>query len=114
MSLFHARLNKSLTVKGRTKTGTDGGGQPIYTIASKGTVLGRIDPKVAEEVQNATDLNPTVSNYLGILAIPSGFSVIERDQIVDGAATYEVLGVASLDGRSGAHHLELSLQRISA
>ena len=46
MSLFLSRLNKTITVTGLTQTGTDGGGQPIFTEASKGTVRGRIQPKV--------------------------------------------------------------------
>ena len=114
MSLFRARLNRSLTVKGKTKTGVDGGGQPVYSVATKGTMLGRIDPKVAEEVQNGADLDPQISTFLGITEIPTAFTVSERDTISDDEGTYEVLGVASLDGAFGPHHLELSLRRTAA
>lgn len=114
MSLFLARLNRTLTVKAKTKTGSDGGGQPIYSLTTKGTIRGRIDPKVAEEVRNDSDLNAQIATFLGITELPSGFAVAERDTVTDDTGSYEVLGVSSLDGAVSAHHLELSLRRVSA
>lgn len=119
MSLFLARLNKTLTVHGRTKTGTGAGNQPIYATTLKGTLPGRIDPRGGRgrdgtEVVNGPDLNPVISDFIGITALPSGFTVSERDTISDETGSYEILGVATLDGRSAAHHLELSLRRVAA
>ena len=106
---------RTLTVNGLTLTGTDGGGQPIYSTASKGTVIGRIDPKVRPDEINGPDSNPVISEYLAITAIPSGFSITERDTITDeDTTTYEVVGVATLYGATAPHHLELDLRRVEA
>lgn len=112
MSAFLGLLNRTITVNGLTQTGTDGGGQPIFTESEKGTVKGRIDPKVKPDEVNGPDLNPVISEYLAITAMPSGFSITERDELVADSVTYEVLGVAELHGRAVAHHLEIDLRRI--
>lgn len=112
-SAFLGLLNRSLTVNGFTSTGTDGGGQPTGAWASKGSVKGRIDPKVRPDTINGPDLNPVISEYLAITAIPS-FTITERDHIVDGSDEYEIVGFASLDDRAAAHHLEIDLRRITA
>lgn len=113
MTLFAQYLNRTIDVTGVTESGTDGGGQPTYTSASKGTVKGRIDPKVRPDEVNGPDLNPVISEYLAITALPVGFEITEADTLTSDGRTYEVLGVASLDGRSVAHHLEIDLRRIS-
>jgi hypothetical protein len=113
MSLFLSRLNRTLTVVGQTQTGTDGGGQPIYTEASKGTVRGRVDPKVRPDEVNGPNLNPTISEYRAITALPDGFAITTADKLTTDSLTYEVLGVAILDGRADSHHMELDLRRIS-
>lgn len=113
MTLFLSRLNRTLTVTGLTQTGTDGGGQPIYSTTTKGTVLGRIDPKVRPDEVNGPDLNPTISEYRAITALPSGFEITTADSLTTDGRTYQILGVASLDGRTNAHHLEIDLRRIS-
>lgn len=112
MSAFLGLLNRTITVNGLTQTGTDGGGQPIFTESEKGTVKGRIDPKVKPDEVNGPDLNPVISEYMAITAMPSGFSITERDELVADSVTYEVLGVAELHGRAVAHHLEIDLRRI--
>jgi len=112
-SAFFGLLNRTLTVTGLTQTGTDGGGQPIYTEASKGTVRGRIDPKVRPDEIDNPDTNPVISAYLAITELPSGFSITERDTLTDDADEYEVLGIARLDGRAVSHHLEIDLRRIT-
>lgn len=109
---FTTLLNKTIIVSGVTQTGTDGGGQPIYSTTAKGTVLGRIDPRVHAEEVNGPDLNPVISDFLAITEIPS-FSIIERDTAVDDTGAYEVLGVATLDARAFAHHLELTLRKVT-
>lgn len=114
MSTFSGLLNRTITVNGLTATGTDGGGQSIYTSASKGTVKGRIDPKVQPDELDGPELNPVVSKYLAITALPAGFTIGERDTLTSDSAVYEVLGVAELHGRASAHHLELDLRRITA
>lgn len=115
MSAFTGLLNRTITVNGLTDTGTtDGGGNPIYTTGAKGTVKGRIDPKVRPDEVNGPDLNPVISEYIAITAIPSGFSIGERDTLVANSVTYEVLGVAELHGRANAHHLELDIRRVTA
>ena len=107
--------NRTLTVSGLTQTGTDGGGNPIYTSSSKGTVVGRIDPKVRPDELNGPDLNPVISEYLAITAMPVGFSIGERDTITDDdGVAYEVVGLATLYGRSAPHHLEIDLRRVAA
>ena len=113
MSAFLAYLNRTITVNGFTATGTDGGGQPTGTFGSKGTVKGRIDPKVRPDELNGPDLNPVLSEYLAITAIPS-FDITERDQMVSDGDTYEVVGVAILDGKAVPHHLEIDLRRVVA
>ena len=113
MSLFLSRLNKTITVTGLTQTGTDGGGQPTYTPSTKGTVRGRIQPKIRPDEVNGPDLNPTISEYLAITALPDGFTITNADTLTADGRTYEVLGEGELDGRTGAHHLELNLRRIS-
>ena len=115
MSAFTGLLNRTITVSGLTDTGTtDGGGNPIYTEASKGTVKGRIDPKVRPDEVNGPDLNPVISEYLAITAMPVGFSIGERDTLTADGTTYEVLGIAELHGRAVAHHLEIDLRRVAA
>lgn len=118
MSLFISRLNKVITVTGRTQSGEDGGGQPIYSEAVRGTVRGRIDPRGgsgrdATEVVNGPDLNPVISDFLAITELPDGFEITELDTLTDETGAYEALGVATLDGRAVAHHLEISLRRIA-
>ena len=114
MSAFLGLLNRTITVNGLTETGTDGGGNPIYSSASKGTVKGRIDPKVQPDEVDGPDLNPVISAYVAITAIPDGFTVNERDTLAADGVTYEVLGTAVLYGRSQPHHLEIDLRRVTA
>lgn len=113
MTAFFGLLNRTLTVSGFTETGTDGGGQPTGTTASKGTVKGRIDPKVRPDEVNGPDLNPVISEYLAITAIPS-FDIDESDVISTDGESYQVVGIAILDGRSVPHHLEIDLRRVEA
>lgn len=113
MSLFLSRLNRTITITGRTQTGTDRGGQPIFTEATKGTVRGRVDPKVRPDEVNGPELNPVISEYLAITELPSGFSIVETDTLTTDGRTYEVVGTATLDGRADAHHMELNLRRIT-
>ena len=113
MSLFLSRLNKTITVKGLTQSGTDGGGQPIFTETTKGTVRGRIDPNVRPDEVNGPELNPTISEYRAITSLPDGFSITTADTLTVGSDSYEVLGVATLDGRNDSHHMEIDLRRIS-
>src|SRR5688572_2238159 len=112
MSLFLSRLNKTITVTGLTQTGNDAYGQPVFSEASKGTVRGRIQPKVRPDEVDGPDLNPTISQYLAIVELPS-FAVTTQDKLTADGQVYEVLGVATLDGRSAAHHMELDLRRIT-
>lgn len=115
MSAFMSLLNRELTVSGLTDTGqTDGGGNTIYTTTDKGTVRGRIDPQVSPTEVNGPDLNPVISDYLAITTIPSGFTISERDTLATGGVTYEILGVSSVDGRIGPHHLEMHLRKVTA
>jgi hypothetical protein len=114
VSAFIGLLNRSLVVTGLTQTGEDGGGQPTYSNTTKGTIRGRIDPKVRPDEVNGPDLNPVISEYLAITELPSGFAVSERDTLTSDSAVYEVLGVAELHGRAVAHHLEIDLRRITA
>lgn len=115
MSAFTGLLNLSLAVTGLTDTGTtDGGGNPIYTNTAKGTVRGRIDPKVRPDEVNGPELNPVISEYLAITAMPVGFTITERDTLTADSGVYEVLGIAELHGRSVAHHLEIDLRKITA
>jgi hypothetical protein len=113
MSLFLSRLNKTITVTGLTQTGEDGGGQPIFAEATKGTVRGRIQPKVKPDEVNDANLNPTISEYLAITALPDGFEITTADTLTANSETYEILGVGTLDGRSDAHHMEINLRRIT-
>lgn len=114
MSAFMGLLNRTITVNGLTSSGEDGGGNPTYTSASKGTVKGRVDPKVRPDELNGADLNPIVSDYLAITQIPVGFYINERDTLATGSITYEVLGIAVIDDRSVPHHLEMDLRRVTA
>jgi hypothetical protein len=118
VSTFDRYLNDTLVVTGRTQTGEDGGGQPIWADVVRGTIRGRVDPnggrgRDAAEVVNGPDLNPVISDFTAITELPSGFDVIERDTLVDDSGAYEVLGVAELDARVAAHHLEIKLRRIA-
>ena len=113
MSAFTGLLNRTITVNGLTQTGEDGGGNPIYTSSSKGTVKGRIDPKVRPDEVNGPELNPVISEYLAITALPTGFVISERDTLTTDGQAYEVLGVAELHGRAVAHHLEIDLRRVT-
>ena len=119
MSLFQSRLNKTLAVYADTVTGEDDYGQPTSSETLKGSVRGRIDPRGgsgrdATEVVNGPDLNPVISDYIAITELPSGFTLVERDTITDENGGYEVLGVATFDGRTEAHHLEISLRKVTA
>jgi hypothetical protein len=112
VSLFTSRLNRTLTVSGYTQTSVDGGGQPVFTEAEKGTVRGRIDPKVKPDEMDGPDVNPVISQYRAITALP-GFTITERDTITSSGEEFEVVGVATLDGRTSPHHMELDLRRIT-
>lgn len=115
MSAFTGLLNRTISVTGLTDTGTtDGGGNPIYTNSSKGSVKGRIDPKVVPDEVNGPDLNPVISEYIAITAMPVGFTISERDTLTADGQAYEVVGVATLYGRSVAHHLEIDIRRVTA
>lgn len=114
MSAFLGLLNRTITVTGFTVTGEDGGGQPTGTFGTKGTVKGRIDPKVRPDEVDGPDLNPVISAYVAITALPSGFTITERDTMTSDGVSYEVLGTATLDGRLVAHHLEIDLRRVAA
>jgi hypothetical protein len=114
VTAFHGLLNRTITVTGLTQTGTDGGGQPIYSSASKGTVKGRLDPKVRPDEVNGPDLNPVISEYIAITAMPDGFTISERDTLTVDSVSYEVLGIAELHGRAAAHHLEIDCRRVQA
>jgi hypothetical protein len=41
------------------------------------------------------------------------FTEATDDKLVDGSNTYDIVGVATLDGRSASHHMELDLRRIT-
>jgi hypothetical protein len=114
VSAFTGLLNRTIEVTGFTSSGEDGGGQPTGSYTSKGTLKGRIDHKVRPDEVNGPDLNPVISEYLAITALPVGFEITERDVLTDGADVYEVLGHARMDGRSVAHHLEMDLRKITA
>jgi hypothetical protein len=117
MSTFTALLNRTLTVTGRTQNGEDAWGQPVWDEVVRGTVRGRIDPQGGRgqqnEVVNGPDLNPIISDFLAITELPSGFEILELDTITDDTGAYEVLTVASLDGRYAAHHLQINLRRVA-
>jgi len=118
VTTFTSMLNKTLVVVGRTQTGEDGGGQPIWDDVTRGTIRGRVDPNGGRgqnvgEVVNGPDLNPIISDFTAITELPAGFSVLERDTLTDDSGAYEVLGVAELDGRLSTHHLEIKLRRIA-
>ena len=113
MSAFVGLLNLSIQVNGFTQTSTDGGGQPTGSFASKGTVRGRIDPKVRPDEVDGPDLNPIISEYLAITALPVGFTITERDTFTVGSDVYEVVGIGELHGRAVAHHLEIDLRKIT-
>lgn len=115
---FASLTNKTLAIYGLVKTGDDAYNQPIYIETLKGTVRGRIDPRGgrgrdAAEVVNGPDLNPVISDFVAFAILPSGFELEERDTLTDETGAYEVLGVATLDGRTNAHHLEVALRRIA-
>jgi hypothetical protein len=115
VSAFMALLNRSLAVTGLTDTGqTDGGGNPIYSNTAKGTVKGRIDPKVRPDEVNGPDVNPVISEYLAVTAMPVGFTISERDTMTSDSEVFEVLGLAIMDGRTAPHHLEIDLRKIIA
>lgn len=112
---FGDNLDLSLVVTGLVDTGeTDGGGNPIYTTTTKGTVDGRIDPITRPTEVNGPDLNPVIAEYLAITALASGFSIVESDTLTGDDGVYEVLGVHTLHKRSGPHHHEINLRKITA
>ena len=116
MSAFLGLLNRTITVNGLSSSTTDGGGNPIYTSAVKGTVKGRIDPvnDLRPDERNGADVNPVINRFLIFTAMPSGFTINERDVLTSDGVTYDVLGVSSLDDRSVAHHLEIDVQKVTA
>jgi hypothetical protein len=107
-------LNRTIAVTGFTSSGEDAGGQPTGSYTSKGSVKGRIDHKVQPDEINGPDLNPVISEYRAFTALPSGFTITERDLLTDDSDVYEVLGIARLDGRSVPHHLEIDLRKLTA
>ena len=115
-SAFLGLQNRRLTVTGLVDSGTtDGGGNPIYTTTTKGTVKGRIDHRPEPVEVNGPDVNPLISEYEGFSAVPIGFTVTERDIITDAdGLEYDVLGVHPQYGRVAIHHYEYDLQRVAA
>lgn len=114
MTLIHQYLNRTLAVTGFTSSGDDGGGQPTGSYTSKGSVKGRIDHKVRPDEVNGPDLNPIISEYLAITALPVGFDITERDLLTDDSDVYEVIGIANLDDKVVPHHLEMDLRKVTA
>jgi hypothetical protein len=114
VTLIANYFNRTLAVTGFVSTGEDGGGQPTGSFTSKGTVRGRIDHKVRPDEVNGPELNPVISEYLAITALPVGFDITERDLLTDDTDVYEVLGIARLDDRVVSHHLEMDLRKITA
>ncbi len=113
---FLALSNRVVTVNGLTDTGTtDGGGNPIYTTAAKGTVRGRIDKKDQPDELDGPDLNPIVSGFEAYLEIPNGFTITERDTLTDNDGTqYEIVQVGTFYDRSRPHHLQADLKKVTA
>ena len=62
---------------------------------------------------NGPDLNPVISEYVAITALPVGFDITERDLLTDGSDVYEILGIAQLDNKVVPHHLECDLRKIT-
>ena len=113
MTAFFGILNRTFTVIGLSSFFNDTATTQIYTSTTKGTVKGRLDPKVRPDEVNGPDLNPVISEYVAITAMP-GFTINERDTLTVDGTEYEVLGVAELHGRAVAHHLEIDCRRVTA
>lgn len=112
---FDDLLNRTITVNGKTQTGTDGGGNPIYTEGAKGTVKGRIDKKDHPDELDGPDVNAIVSGFEAFTQLPVGFTITERDTLADeDGETYEVVQVGKFYGRSALHHLQMDLKKVTA
>lgn len=124
-------LPRTVLVVRNQRTGETGGGQPIYDDVEIGTLRARIDPlgvgrgAPTQEV-NGPELDPIIADFAAIAALelepdPSAqagtprqpANLTERDYLTDDTGIYDVLTVATADGRATGHHYELKLRKVT-
>jgi hypothetical protein len=118
-------LPRTVVVVRRQRTGSTGGGQPIWTDVEVGTLRARIDAAGVGRGQPATevtgpDLQPIIADYHGIAELElqekprQPANLTERDYLTDPTGIYELLTVSTADDRAAGHHYELKLRKITA
>lgn len=121
-------LPRRVVVVRQTRTGETGGGQPIYTDAEIGVLRARIDPlgvgrgAPTQEV-TGQDLQPIIADFHALAELElepeqaggprEPANLTERDYLTDATGIYDVLTVATADDRSGPHHYELKLRKVT-
>lgn len=124
-------LPRTVLVVRTTRTGETGGGQPTYDDVEIGTLRARIDPlgvgrgAPTQEV-NGPDLDPVIADFGAIAALElepdpgdlpgtprQAANLTERDYLTDATGIYDILTVATADGRAAGHHYELKLRKVT-
>lgn len=104
---FSTWLNTTCTIRRFTEGAADDYGQPAKSWANLATgVLCRLEPTSGKEIW--IDKQLVISNFT-LFLLPAQ-DVTEKDEIVLGGETYNVLLVSDAAGHG--HHQELALQAI--
>ena len=127
-------LPRTVVVVRRQRTGSTGGGQPIYDDVEIGTLRARIDAAGIGRGQPTTevtgpDLQPIIADYHALAELeleqepPANpgdpppprepANLTERDYLSDPTGIYELLTVSTADDRAAGHHYELKLRKIT-
>lgn len=125
-------LNRTVTLTRRAKTGETGGGQPIYGDVEAGLLKARIEltglgGRSIPPTEVLGDNNEAiVADYHAVTAlkleVPAGSppgTLAEPADLTNGDAlaaedgVYEILAVATADGRYHPHHYECKLRKVT-
>ena len=121
-------LNRTVTLTRRGQTGETGGGQAIYTDTEVGLLAARIElAGLGGRSIPATEVlgdgnEAIVADYHALASLtlepdedgtraPANLS--NGDALAGDDGVYEILAVATADGRSAAHHYECKLRKVT-
>jgi len=105
--LFTGLLNKSCTIQRPSSSGVGAGGRDITTFAELSTGNAcRLNPGTGQEY--IIDRQTVVAEF--VLFLNGDVDITEKDQVIIGSKTYEVLLVKDAAGHS--HHLECDLKLV--
>ena len=104
---FKQLLNKTCVIRRFTSSSNDAHGNPVKVWSDLATDIAcRLQPRRGREALQPTQV--VVGTH--VLYLEAGVDITERDRVVVGATTYEVLFVEGAAGQG--HHLEADLELV--